>query len=227
MTFKQIFISSIGRKLIMGFSGIFLILFLLVHAGINACIFANDGGDMFNRVAHFMGANVVPRVLEIGLFVGFILHIIQGYLLTVENSGKRSQPYAVAYKVGSKWYSRSMAILGSILFIFLIIHLGNFWVPSRITYIDEIILSDGVRVHDLYALMRDTFSNIYIVLVYLVACFSLGYHLAHGFQSAFKTIGVAHTGYLKLLNKIGIIFSIFISILFAIMPICFYFGIIN
>ena len=83
MTWKQVFISSVGKKLVMGLTGIFLILFLIVHAGLNACIWANDGGEMFLHAAHFMGGNWVPRIVEIGLFVGFILHIYQGYLLTV------------------------------------------------------------------------------------------------------------------------------------------------
>jgi succinate dehydrogenase / fumarate reductase cytochrome b subunit len=73
----------------MGFTGIFLILFLIVHAGLNATIFANDGGLMFNKAGHFMGSNAVPRILEIGLFLGIFLHIYQGYLLTLENKSKR------------------------------------------------------------------------------------------------------------------------------------------
>jgi hypothetical protein len=97
MTFKQMFTSSVGKKLIMGFTGIFLILFLIVHAGLNATIWANDGGLMFNKAGHFMGSNAVPRILEIGLFLGIFLHIYQGYLLTLENRSKRSVGYAVSY----------------------------------------------------------------------------------------------------------------------------------
>ena len=81
MTFKQMFTSSVGKKLIMGFTGIFLVLFLIVHAGLNACIWAMDGGVMFNKAGHFMGSFVVPRILEIGLFLGIFLHIIQLGLL--------------------------------------------------------------------------------------------------------------------------------------------------
>src|SRR6188768_3187998 len=112
MTWKQVFSSSIGRKLVMSLTGIFLILFLIIHAGLNACIWANDGGVMFNTGAHFMGSNWVPRILEIGLFVGFILHIVQGYMLSASNMSKRSKGYAVSYgNRGSKWYSRSMGLL--------------------------------------------------------------------------------------------------------------------
>ena len=76
MALKNVLTSSVGKKLVMGFTGIFLILFLVVHAGLNACIWANDGGEMFNKAAHFMGSNLVPRILEIGLFGGIFLHII-------------------------------------------------------------------------------------------------------------------------------------------------------
>ena len=89
MTLKHMLTSSVGKKLIMGITGISLILFLVVHAGLNACIWANDGGEMFNRAANFMGSNVIPRILEVGLFGGIFLHIIQGYLLTLENKQKR------------------------------------------------------------------------------------------------------------------------------------------
>ena len=83
------FTSSVGKKLVMGFTGIFLILFLIVHVGLNACIWANDGGEMFNKGAHFMGSNLIPRILEIGLFVGLLLHIVQGYMLTIQNKKAR------------------------------------------------------------------------------------------------------------------------------------------
>ena len=73
MTFKQMFTSSVGKKLIMGLTGIFLVLFLIVHAGLNACIWAMDGGVMFNRAGHFMGSNAVPRILEVGLFLFIFL----------------------------------------------------------------------------------------------------------------------------------------------------------
>ena len=79
MTWKQVFTSSIGKKLVMGFTGIFLILFLIVHAGLNACIWANDGGEMFLKGAHFMGSNWVPRILEIGLFAGLPTPYYSGF----------------------------------------------------------------------------------------------------------------------------------------------------
>lgn len=225
MALKNALTSSVGKKLVMGFTGIFLILFLVVHAGLNACIWANDNGEMFNKAAHFMGSNVVPRILEVGLFAGILLHIYQGYLLTLENRSKRSVGYAVDYSNGSKWYSRSMAILGTILLLFFILHWKHFWVPSRFTGIPyEATLSNGLQVHDVFALMKDTFSEAWVVIFYVISCGALGYHLAHGFQSAFKTIGVHNRRYHGMISAAGFAFAIVVPTVFALMPVSLYLG---
>ena len=219
MTWKQVFTSSVGKKLVMGFTGIFLI----IHAGLNACIWANDGGKMFNAGAHFMGANVVPRLLEIGLFAGLILHIIQGLMLEVSNRSKRGVAYASDYgNRGSKWYSRSMGILGTLILLFLILHLSNFWFPNRSH--QNFVLGEEI---DLYATMKTTFSELWVVIVYVLGCLSLGYHLAHGFQSAFKTMGVHNKKYNQMLTSIGYGFSVIITLAFAMMPLSFYLGWLN
>ena len=222
MTWKQVFTSSVGKKLVMAFTGIFLILFLIVHAGLNACIWANDGGIMFNKGAHFIGSNVVPRILEIGLFLGLILHIVQGLMLEMDNRKKRSVGYAVAYSDGSKWYSRSMGILGTLILLFLVLHMSDFWFPNRAH--QNFVLGEEI---DLYAKMKETFSVLWVVIVYVLGCLSLGYHLAHGFQSAFRTVGVHNRKYNQMLVSLGLGFSVVITLLFALMPLSFYLGWIN
>ena len=229
MKWSEFFTSSIGKKFIMGLTGISLILFLVVHVGLNACIFNatgenSDHGEMFNKAAHFMGANVVPRLLEVGLFLGIFLHIIQGLVLEFQNRSKRAIGYKVNYgNRGSKWYSRSMGLLGTILLIFLIIHWKHFWIPSRFTGVDEVAI-DGKQVHDLFGLMKDTFTEPWVVIVYVIACISLAFHLAHGFQSAFRTMGLRNNRYLKLVNGFGIGFSIIVPLAFAMMPVSMYYG---
>ena len=219
MTWKQVFTSSVGKKLVMAFTGIFLILFLIVHAGLNACIWANDGGEMFNKGAHFMGANWVPRLLEIGLFAGLILHIIQGLMLEFSNRGKKAIGYAVSYSIGSKWYSRSMGLLGTLVLLFLVLHLYHFWLPNRSH--QGFLLGEEIN---LYEKMKLEFSELWVVIVYAVGCLSLGYHLAHGFQSAFRTLGIHNKRYNVLITSIGYGFSIFIPLAFAMMPLSFYLG---
>jgi succinate dehydrogenase / fumarate reductase cytochrome b subunit len=226
MTWKQVFTSSIGQKITMALTGIFLILFLVVHAGVNALVWANDGGEMFNRAANFLGANVVPRILEVGLFLFFILHIVQGYVLEAENRTRRSVDYAIDYgNRGSRWYSRSMGLLGTLILLFLIIHLVDFWIPSRFGTMPEATINEGTKhVHNLYVLMQVRFQELWVVIIYVLGCISLAYHLLHGFYSAFKTIGVYNKRYLILVRWTGYLFAIVVSFVFAMMPISFYFG---
>ena len=232
MKWSHFFTSSVGKKLIMALTGISLILFLVVHAGLNACIWANDGGEMFNKAAHFMGSTVVIRILEIGLFAFFFLHIIQGYVLTAKNNTRRPVKYAVNYgNKGSKWYSRSMGLLGTLLLLFLIMHIYHFWTPSRlggiasIQPLEPVTYMDGKEIHNLYAEMLKVFQgNILVVVLYVLGCISLGYHLLHGFQSAFRTLGVHNKRYIVLLNGLGAAFSIIVPLVFAMMPVSMYLG---
>lgn len=228
MKWSTLFNSSVGRKWVMGMTGIFLILFLVVHVGLNACIWAMDGGVMFNKAAHFMGANVVPRILEIGLFAGFIIHMLQGWSLELSNRAARKKGYAVTMgNKGSKWYSRSMGILGTLLFLFLVMHLSHFWIPSRITGLNPVLI-DSKEYHDLYGEMLTVFQeNLMVVVLYVLGCISLAWHLLHGFQSAFRTLGVSNAKYLSLIESIGMVFAIVVSLAFAMMPISMYLGWVN
>ena len=230
MNWSQLFTSSIGKKIVMSVTGLFLISFLVVHVSVNACIFKDaldptDDGDMFNRAAQFMARTVVIRIMEIVLFAGFFIHIIQGFVLDFKNRSRRKQKYAVDLgNRGSKWYSRSMGLLGTLLLLFLILHIAHFWVPSRITGLEEI---PGKEYHNLFKLMVEVFKNPVIVIIYVLGCISLAYHLMHGFQSAFRTLGVHNNRYIALLQGFGKGFSILISLLFALMPVVLYFGLIS
>lgn len=214
----------------MALTGIFLITFLIIHVGLNSTIFydlpifdANDNGSMFNRAAHYMGSSMVIRILEIGLFAGFILHIVQGYAVEAKNRSRRKQGYQVDLgNRGSKWYSRSMAILGSLILIFLVIHIAHFWVPARITHtLDQVSYPErGVpALHNSYLRMYEVFQNPVVVIIYLLGVLALTYHLFHGFHSAFRSLGVHNRKYLKLLENLGYWFTIIVCILFALMPI--------
>jgi succinate dehydrogenase / fumarate reductase, cytochrome b subunit len=219
MTWKNYFSTSIGKKLQMGLTGLFLILFLIVHCYINAQIFWNDGGEKFSEAAHFMGSNFLIRTIEIGLFAFLILHIVQGLLLWAKNRSRRTTRYEVsAGNATSKWYSRSMGLLGTLVLIFLIIHISAFWAPNRTSQ------TFGEGELDLYAMMRDKFQNPVMVVFYIFGCFSLAWHLVHGFYSAFQTLGLTTNKYKSIIKGIGIGFSIIVPIVFALMPIAFYMG---
>ena len=233
MTWKHFFTSSIGKKLIMGLTGIFLITFLIVHCSLNAMIYFNDNGDTFNHWAHFMGSNLIIRVMEIGLFAGLLLHIIQGILLWAQNKRARPVGYLMSNaSANSKWYSRSMGLLGTLILLFLILHLYHFWTPSRfggiagIHTLRETNLGSeygGQPVHNLYAEMLIVFQqNIVVVSIYVLGVISLFWHLLHGFQSAFQTLGINHKKYTPLIKGIGVGYSVIICGLFASMPVAMY-----
>jgi len=211
--------SSIGKKFLMGLTGLFLISFLVVHASINAMIWFNDGGVTFNKYAHFMGTNLIVRTMEIGLFFGLILHIVDGLLLYKKN--REARPIKYAYNneaANSPWYSRSMALLGTLILLFLVVHLGNFWVKTRFTGVEQYGL-DAEHQENIFAMMQQVFQSPIIVAIYLVGCFSLFWHLLHGFKSAFQTLGLNHIKYNEAIAVIGISFSIIVPFIFALMPV--------
>lgn len=221
--------SSIGKKVIMGATGLFLISFLVVHCFINMLIFFNDGGETFNKGAEFMGTNWLIRAMEIVLFAGLILHMVQALVLTLENRKARPVGYAkINGAANSTWYSRSMGLLGTLILMFLIIHLKHFWVLSRFT--DHIAHNEYEKMagqETLFREMVEVFENPIVVLVYCLSMISLAYHLLHGFQSAFQTLGLNHRKYTPMIKKAGIVFSIVICLCFASMPLAMYFGYIK
>jgi succinate dehydrogenase / fumarate reductase cytochrome b subunit len=232
MKWSAFFTSAVGKKLVMALSGLFLISFLVVHVGLNSCIFndlpvfnPDDNGRMFNKAAHFMGSSWLIRLMEIGLFAVFIVHIIQGYVLEAKNRSKRD----IGYKIkmgsrGSAWYRKSMGLLGTLLLLFLIMHISHFWVPSRITKTLPPVQYGDMEAHDLFSRMVEVFQNPWIVVLYVVGCISLAWHLLHGFQASFRTLGLYNTKYVALVRTLGVGFSILVPLLFALMPVSIYFG---
>lgn len=225
MNWKHAFTSSIGKKLVMAITGVSLIAFLVVHCYINALVFLEWFGPLgrgyaaYESAAHFLGSNPITRIAEVGLLAGIILHIIQGLMITAQNKSKRP----VAYNVNggaknSKWYSRSMGLLGSIILIFLVIHFAHFWAPNRFQQ-----LMEGHE-KDLYLLMEVTFQQLWVVVLYILGCIALGYHLVHGFWSSFQTLGLATKKYTGLIKCLGTAFSVIVPLIFILMPLAFHFG---
>ena len=171
-----------------------------------------------------MGTTIVIRIVEVGLFAGLLLHIVQGLVLEVQNRSRRKTGYAVAMgNRGSKWYSRSMGLLGTLLLFFLIMHLSHFWVPSRFTELPSVEYN-GKEVANQYAEIVRIFHDPLIVGLYVLGCLSLMYHLLHGFQSAFRTLGVPNGKYIAIIKGVGFGFAVIVSLAFAMMPISVYAG---
>lgn len=219
MTWKQLFTSSIGKKILMALTGFFLIIYLIVHASLNSLIFVNDNGETFNRAAYFMLHNYFVRFLEIGLFAVFVLHIIQGLLLWKQNKAARKISYEKQnYPREIKWYSRYMGWLGTFVLLFLVMHLYHF----RATTKNELYFHGPVI--NLYQEMKEVFTNPVWFTLYMIGLASLLFHLLQGFQSAFQTFGINHRRWIYIIKGIGVFYSIVICLLFASMPLAFMLG---
>jgi len=218
-TLKQHFASSVGRKFVMALSGLFLISFLVVHASVNALIFYNDQGKTFTIGAHFMATNPIIRTLEIILVLGFIIHIVQGLMLWRKNRKARSVGYVYRNNTPAvKWYSKSMTLLGTLILLFLVIHTQNFWIPNRIHQFQS-----GEEL-PLYEMMIEKFQNPVEVVIYILGCFSLFWHLLHGFKSAFQSLGLNHRKYNSFVVKLSYSFAIILPLTLAMMPVSIYLG---
>lgn len=219
MLWKQLFTSSIGKKILMAFTGFFLITYLIVHATINAFIFFNDGGQTFNTVASFMLHNYVVRILEVGLFAGFVLHIVQGLMLWKQNNFARKIGYKKqSYVREINWNSRVMGWLGTFILLFLVMHLYHFWASTK-----HELYFHGPEVN-LYEEMKEIFTNPVWFVLYMIGLASLLFHLLHGFKSAFETFGINNKKWTPVIRGIGIFYSVVICLLFASMPLAFMAG---
>jgi succinate dehydrogenase / fumarate reductase, cytochrome b subunit len=219
---SNIFSSSIGKKLIMSLAGIFLIMFLLVHLGINLLVF-KESSEAFNKAAHFMGTNPVVKIMEITLFGGFLLHMIYGLLLSLQNWLARPIGYKKTYNSQSSFFSKYMIHTAIILTIFLVLHLFDFYIKTKFIGDIGLVVYDGKPYHDLSALVIARFKIWWVDMVYIVALLGLGFHLHHGFQSAFQTLGLNHPVYTPIIKALGVVYSILVTAGFISIPILVYF----
>ncbi len=217
------FASSIGQKIMMAAAGLFLVVFLLVHLGINSLLILFEETDTFNVAAHFMGTNVVIKVFEVVLFAGFLLHIIYGLVLQVQNWIARPKNYKVTNYSQTSFFSKFMIHTAIIIFVFLAIHLSDFYFKAK--FFGEVpdVMINGKEYHDLGSLVIAKFQRPGFILFYVASFIFLGFHLVHGFQSAFKTIGLENKSYASTINKIGIVYTIFVVAGFTAIPLVIYF----
>lgn len=215
--------SSIGRKLIMSLTGLFLISFLVVHLAGNLQLLQSDGGEAFNIYAYFMTTNPLIKFLSIGLYSGIVLHAFVGFALWSKNKKAKGSKYAVSTSANGSFASKNMALLGTIVLVFLCIHMGDFWWKMKFGEVPMTSYeSIDYQVKDLYAKVSETFSNPLFIVVYVLGMIGLGFHLWHGFASAFQTLGLNHKKYTPIISGVGKIFSVVIAIAYAIIPIFFY-----
>lgn len=213
------FTSSIGKKVIMSITGFFLILFLVVHLVINLLILFDSSGESYNHAAYFMATNPIIKIVEPVLALGFVIHIIYATVLTLQNQRARPVRYAVKKHKEDSWASYNMFILGILVFVFLIIHIMDFFYKMKIDNAD--FLQGG---HDAYTLVVQKFNggnliNYIFVVIYVVGAILLGLHLRHGFWSAFQSLGWNNHIWFKRLKFLSALFAYLFAVGYACIPI--------
>ena len=201
----------------MALTGLFLCTFLLEHLYGNILLYNNDGGEAFDEYSHSMVHNLLIRIVEVLLFAAIIVHAFQGIVLTRKNAAARPVNYAIKKdSETSSWFSRNMMLTGAFVLFFIVVHLYSFFVPYRISGLDE-----GQAVSQL---VKESFENGWYSLFYFVSVLLLASHLNHGFQSAFQTMGINNKKYSPLIKIGGTAFAVLIFLGFASFPVVFYFG---
>ncbi len=257
-SFFKAFSSSPGKKLIMALTGLFMCVFLVVHLIGNFQLFKDDQGQAFNAYSYFMTHFVPVKIISYLLYASIILHAVYALIITIRNKSARPIGYAVARpEENSPWTSRNMGILGTVLLVFIVVHMSNFWAQyhwgalpyakyevslenpqniavtnlpfegKKLIHAEYVDTQKGVQVlvsKDLYKIVYDSFKQWWYVLLYVISMAALSFHLIHGFQSGFQSLGWDHRKYFPLIKKIGIwIFGVLIPLAFAAMPVYFFF----
>ena len=220
---SNIFNSSIGKKLMMALAGLFLATFLLVHLGINLTLIIFEDPRIFNIAAHFMASNIFIKVFEIVLFGGILLHIIYGLILQVINWIARPIGYKVNNPAQTSFFSKFMIHTALIILVFLVIHLFDFYFKAKFGHghVAEITYN-GKLYHDLGTMVIEKFQIRWVGISYIAFFLFLGFHLLHGFGSAFQTLGLNHKVYTPLIKSLGYIYTFIVVAGFIVIPLWIY-----
>lgn len=223
---KGLFKTSVGRKNLMAFTGLFIIFFLIIHLIGNLILVIPDSffpiefwgnvastHDMYNAYSHFLVHFWPVTLVAWILYAAIILHIIDALLITIQNRKSSGEKYQITDNSTSKWYSRNMGVLGSIIGVFIVLHMTQFWLPYKVLQVE----------HDLYDLVLATFKVWWYVLIYEIGIIVLCFHLIHGIESAHRSIGIYPKRIMNTIKYIALYFSLVMAILYAIIPIILYF----
>ena len=208
----QILFSSIGKKIQIALSGILLIVFLVFHLINNLVLFT--GADNFNSMVHFLESiKPIVRIMEFGLLILLIIHTLNAIKLTIDNKKISPAIYGKAKVATSSLNARTMAISGSVILLFLFIHLGYIWLTYQ---------AHDMAINETYydVLLRSQFGYLNhtpTAIFYIISILSIAFHLKHGFQSAMKTFGLIHS---SLFYYLGFIFWGIVPAGFIIIVLC-------
>lgn len=212
------FSSSLGKKLIMALTGLFLCTFLVVHLIGNLQLLKHDGGVSFNLYAKFMTSNPLIKTSSYLLYLSIIVHAVWGIMISIKNKKARPVGYYAANNK-SAWNSRNMGVLGTIVLAFIIGHMSDFWWEYKFETGFPVQMIEGVEYKDLCKEVIEAFQSPLIVGLYVLSMLAISFHLHHGFQSAFQTLGLNHVKYTPLVKTFGAVFAYIIPAVFAFIPV--------
>ena len=215
------FNSTIFRKTLAGLSGLFLVLFLLGHLLGNLQLFipGEDGQKQFNEYALFMTTNPAVKILSVLTYSSIILHTVLTLFLAFQSSNARDIKYLQSSgNANSTWGSKNMAVLGTLILVFIVIHMKSFWYEMHF----GVIGLDPWGNKDLHTVTVTAFNELWYVLFYVLSMVVLAIHLKHGVESVFQTLGIKTRRYVSLIHKAAYGFALIVPAAFASIPIYLY-----
>ncbi len=209
--------STLSRKNLMALTGLFLCFFLVIHllGNLQLLLPPERAEESFNYYSNLLSGNIFIMMISYVLYFSLIAHAIDALVITLKNRRTAAKYAYDDRKQASKWYSRNMGILGTLLLIFLVIHFKDFWYVYKF----GVLPYDRNGNKDLYLIVVHAFKSWWYVLVYMCSMFALGFHLLHGFKSAVRTLGLYHPRYAGYVQTFGLIYSYAITIGFSIIPV--------
>ncbi|SDM31480.1 succinate dehydrogenase cytochrome b subunit [Kriegella aquimaris] len=213
--------NALTRKNLMALTGLFLSFFLIIHlfGNLQLLLPEEEAKLQYNWYSHLLAGNIVVKVIAIVLYICILLHTIDAIYLSLKSKKANGPRYAIDKRGrASKWYSRNMMFLGSIIFLFLIIHFKDFWYHFKFGQLP--VDKNGNK--DLYTLVIAAFDQLWYVILYVIAIIALGYHLLHGVFSAHRTLGLYHPLYSKIVKFLGMAYAIIMTMGYIAIPIFIY-----
>ena len=214
--------SSVAKKTLMALTGLFLCLFLVVHLMGNSLLFLPeaDARPSFNSYAKLLSGLTVIQIAAFATYGAILAHAVLAAVVTRKN--RRSAGEAYAHQdpgATSAWYTRWMGLLGTVLLVFIVIHLWDFWYPYK--FGDSVSLdADGNK--DLYAIVSVAFLREWRVVLYVAAMLALAAHLYQGVYNGLRSLGLHHSVYSQWFKLAGRVFAIILALGFAAIPITMY-----
>ncbi len=213
------------RKTLVAATGLFLCIFLVVHLSANCILLLPEdiARKLYNSYSFTLRESPLIKVVAYLLYLSIIVHVVYALLVTIRNRKAKPNKYMVNHdNENSSWASKNMGVLGSLILIFIIIHLANFWARIKLGLGEQVNMDiDGYL--DVYSVTYALFQNIWFVLFYTLMSIPLAFHLFHGLKSGFKTLGFYHKKGLRILAKVSLIYALIMGVGFGIIPLVVYF----